>query len=235
MWQKRKLKNYFSCDITLDIVCQSFECSGLPTMHSFSRNCGLALSEEVNKWTLLLPAESEGNSDAATSAKEPKWAVAGVLCALTPRPRPPSPHYCGLCALDRTRGTPFHIFLNFSSARSTHCRRDKICFGPLGFQSSALHSLCLWHSQSHRTELGDKAKLSMDHSKAGLLQSPKKAEDVNTIHLNGLMWFSQHSCRAELAQGKIILTGQKRSHETDRQCSPRSSQHGTEKAVLDVA
>lgn len=82
-----KLQKYFSCDITSDIVCQGVECSELSTSHDFSRNCGLAVSEKVNKSTLLLPAESERNSDAATAAalvaKKPRWAVASVLCALS--------------------------------------------------------------------------------------------------------------------------------------------------------
>lgn len=69
------------------MVCQGVECSELPTLHSFGRNCGWAGSEKVNKSTLLLPAESERNSDAATAAalaaKNPKWAVARVLCALS--------------------------------------------------------------------------------------------------------------------------------------------------------
>lgn len=110
--------------------------------------------QSVRKLTrqVLLPAESERNSGAATAAalaaKKPKWAVASVLRALTPGPRLPSHHYCRLCRLDRTCGTPLNILLSFSSSRSRHCSRDKFCSALLAF-TTQLCTACACGTLSH--------------------------------------------------------------------------------------
>lgn len=189
MWQKVKLKNYSGCGITLDIVCQGVECRGLPTIHSFSRNCGLAVSEKVNKATL---APKKNLKEILVLPQQQHW-----------QPRSPNGRWPVFCVLSHLAPgsllTTTADFVDLIGPVGLHLIFCPV-FPPAEADTAVGISSVLpsWLSQPSSAQpvpmalsvtqdcFRRKPKLSVDHWNVSLLQSPKKAEDVNTIHLNGL-------------------------------------------------
>lgn len=87
--------------------------------------------------------------------------------------------------------------------------------------------------------ISKETKANYGAPKGRLVVIPRKAEDVNTIHLNGLC-VSRSTAAKQLAWGEEgEFNGTKRPYGTDRlrtpRCYEKRSQHGTERAVLCVA